>query len=190
MSDNAPIDYFDDLQPVAAQPATLELLSELALKSVALQKEIDVATVALEEKTAELGRLQRQTIPDIMDRLAMESFKLSDGSTLSVKKDVKASIKEENKPAAFKWLRDHNFDGIIKASVSASFSKGEYSQAEEAVKVLSEHGISAALAETVHPATLKSFVKEQLEEGNNIPIDTFGIFEFKQATIKLPRTKK
>jgi hypothetical protein len=33
-------------------------------------------------------------------------------------------------------------------------------------------------------------VKERLEHGDNIPIDVFGIFEFKLAKIKLPKPKK
>jgi hypothetical protein len=109
---------------------------------------------------------------------------------VSVKADVKTSITEANKPAAFAWLREHHFDGIIKMAVSLSFGKGESAAAELAVKTLHEAGYEPTQAESVHPATLKSFVKERLEDGDNIPIDVFGIFEFKQSKIKLPKTKK
>ena len=185
-----PIDYFDDdLKPVADE-ATLEVLTKLAQQSVELESKIAQMTVELEEKQSELGQLLRKRIPEIMKTLAMEEFKLTDGCVVSVKSEIKCGITEANKPAAFAWLEEHEFDGIIKTNVSVAFSKGEMEKAEKAVELLREDGFDAALDRSVHPSTLKSFVKERLEAGDNIPVDTFGIFEFDQAKVKLPKQKK
>lgn len=184
------IDYFDDIPPVEAEPATLELLSRLAHESSALEKEIHADTVALEEKNSALMRLLRVRIPEIMQTLGMETFKLTDGSEVSVKADIKTGITEANKPAAFSWLEEHQFDGIIKTNVAAQFGKGEIENAKKALEALEAAGFHGSMDRSIHPATLKSFVKERLENGDAIPIDTFGIFEFKMAKIKLPKAKK
>ena len=36
----------------------------------------------------------------------------------------------------------------------------------------------------VHPQTLKAFVKEQLQKGQAVPMDLFGVFTGHRATIK------
>lgn len=186
-----PIDYFDEEQAKKeVEPATLELLARLAKEQVELEAEIVRDQVAIEEKNAKLFRLQRVRIPEIMDTLGMQEFKLTDGSVVSVKEDIKTSITEANRPAAFSWLEEHQFDGIIKTNVAASFGKGEMENAKKAVEALEAAGFHGSMERNIHPATLKSFVKERLEAGDNIPVDVFGIFEFKQSKIKLPKTKK
>jgi len=185
-----PIDYFDDLPPQEAEPATLELLTRLAKEQVEMEAEIARATVALAERQEDLNKLSRVRIPELMTTLGMEEFKLTDGSVVSVKADVKTSITEANRPAAFLWLEEHHYDGIIKTNVGLQFGKGEMEEAKKAEKVLADAGFHASTERSIHPATLKSFVKERLEDGDNIPIDVFGIFEFKQSKIKLPKAKK
>jgi hypothetical protein len=182
-----PIDYFDDLPTQEdAAPATLERLTLLAIEAKDLEAQIEADQVALEEKMGKLTVIKRQRIPTIMDELGMESFKLADGSEVTVKDDVKCSITEANRPAAWVWLEEREYDGIIKTSVSCAFSKGEMELAKQAMEALRTVGFTPSLDRSVHPQTLKSFVKERLEHGENIPIDVFGIFEFKEAKIKLP----
>jgi hypothetical protein len=185
-----PIDYFDDVGTVVTEPATLERLSNLAKQSIELERAINDATVALAELQGQHDKIMRRTIPDIMTELAMEEFKMSDGSVISVKEDIKCGLTEERKPAAFTWLEENHFDGIIKTSVNTAFGKGEVEKAKQLIEMIAAAGFSAEMSRSVHPATLKSFVKEQLEAGFPIPIDTFGVFEFKQAKIKLPKARK
>jgi hypothetical protein len=185
-----PLDYFDDVPTAPVEVATLELLARLAHESSALEAEILRDSVALEEKNAALSKLMRVRIPEIMGTLGMEEFKLTDGSVVSVKADIKCGITEVNKPAAFAWLEKEHFDGIIKTNVAAQFGKGEMEKAKEALELLEKAGFSGSMDRSIHSATLKSFVKERLENGDNIPVDTFGIFEFKMAKIKLPKPKK
>lgn len=184
------IDYFDDLPAPAAEPMTLQLLARLANESKALEAEIQADTTALEEKNAKQAKLLRVRIPAIMKELGMEEFKLTDGSKVGIKEDVKCGITEANKPAALAWLEENNFDGIVKTSLSVAFGKGEKEDMEKAKTALAEAGFLPDLNQGVHPATLKSFVKERLEKGDNIPIDTFSIFEFTIAKITLPKAAK
>lgn len=196
LQDQAAIDYFDDLPPVEQEQATLEVLTRLAQESIGLTAEINSDTVALAEKQGRLDKLERVRIPEIMETLGMAEFKLTDGSTVSVKNDIKASITIANQPAAFKWLEDHHFDGIIKTNVGLAFGKGEMERAKKAVEELSKAGFDgASIDRSVHFSTLKSFVKERLEDAtvkaeDALPMDIFGVFEFKVAKIKLPKSKK
>lgn len=207
------IDYFEGLDEVKPTENTLERLRELADDVTLLEDEIETLTIQLTEKQEKLNKINRVTIPGIMEELNMKSFKLADGSEVLVEDKVQASIKAENKVAAYAWLKDHGFDGIIKTNVGIQFSKGEMEDAQKAMKLLADAGFSgASLEQSIHNATLTSFVKERLAEAANIlaetgeqaddgfeadtekavtlPLDIFSVFEFKQAKIKAPKKKR
>lgn len=185
------IDYFDVPNEGYEQAeATLESLVKYANEMKSLEKEIADIERELAERNGRLNKISGVIIPDVMDRLGMEEFKLSDGSKVLVKTDIKCGLSEDRKPAGFAWLRENDYGGIIKTAVSLAFGKGEEQQAKEAVDVLSVAGFNAQIGDSVHPATLKSFVKERIEAGDNIPIDVFGVYEFKQTKIVLPKSRK
>jgi hypothetical protein len=185
------VDYFDEPNGQdEAPPATLERLTALAAEARDLEDQINADTVALEELKGKHDKITKRFIPTIMEELALEKFTMSDGAEISIKESIAASISAENKPAAFAWLAERNFDGIIKTKVQSEFGKGEIEKARELVARINEAGFDASLDQNVHPMTLKSFVKERLEAGDSIPLDVFGVFESKEAKIKLPKRKK
>lgn len=192
VGDAPQIDYFDDIPDAAlqAEPATLERLTILAANSKDLEREITDATVALAELQSKHDKIMKDQIPGIMAELGLAEFKMTDGSVISVKEDVKCGITEEHKPAAWLWLEENDFDGIIKTKVGVEFGKGEMESAEKAIEALQAAGFAASMDRAVHPSTLKSFVKEQLEAGTNLPLATFGVWPFKMAKIKAPAVKK
>lgn len=188
---SAVIDYFvDQGAPEPAPKATLERLVALAEQHKALEEEVHRDTVALEEKKAKLEKLSQDTIPSLLDELGMSEFKLSTGEEVAIKTKIRASISQENRAAAFAWLRERGDDGIIKAELKASFGRGEIEDAEKARKALEGIGVYAALDENVHHSTLASYVREQLEAGVALPLKVFGVFEQRSTEIKLPKARK
>jgi hypothetical protein len=103
---------------------------------------------------------------------------------VSTKEDVYASIPKGNEENAYEWLNENGFGGIIKHVVSASFGKEEDSRAAEFVKAAQELGLTPEDKRSIHSATLKAFVKEQLAQGKNIPLELFGAFQITKATVK------
>lgn len=201
LNDNPPdIDFFDESEPVEVSQNTLERLSELALEYRALELEIQADTVALEEKKSKFDKLKGRTIPGIMQELQLTAFKMADGASIETKKDVRASILVENRSAAWLFLEKNKMDGIIKTEVVAPFAKGKLAEASKAVEALKGLGVDASIDRSVHPATLKAFVKERMDvEGAadpkdetvvRLPRDIFNVYEFTEAKIKLPRVKK
>lgn len=185
------IDYFED--PVFVEvdsPMTLERLTKMAENARDLEREIGELGIALAEKNDAHKNIVRNLLPSAMEELGMKNFTLADDSKIDVKDHINASISEVNKPAAFAWLEEREFDGIIKTKVASEFGKGEIEQARAALKALEEAGFTGTMDRNVHPMTLKSFVKERLEEGDSIPLDLFGVFEFKEAKITRPKEKK
>lgn len=194
-----PIDYFDDVEPEQAAPATLERLTQMARQATELEKVIAADDVQLQEKRAELDKILGRLIPSIMEELGMMEFKLADGSLVSIKEDIRTSIKVDDRPAAYRWLETLGFDGIIKMKVQTDLKKGDQEIAGQIVKAIAALGREASVDRSIHPATLKSFVKERMAadsesadvpDDERLPLGLFGVFQFKEAKIKLPKAKK
>lgn len=185
---SAMIDYFEDVPQKSSY--TLTEIQEKIQEAQTLTTQIQELEGRTDELVKKFDKLVGVTIPEMMEASGMDEIKMADGSKVTIKSDVKASISTERKPAAFDWLEQNGFGGLIKSDISVEFSREELEAANELVDELTEKGHNALLNRNVHAATLKSFVKEQLEAGTNIPVDLFGVFEYKVAKITAPKKRK
>lgn len=143
-----------------------------------------------EAKAAEISkevlRLEREDLPNLMTELGLSEITLTSGKIITIKEDLDTRISEANRPAAFAWLLDHGFGGIIKTLLTIPFGKGDR-EAAEAVRdeLKAEHpDYEISLDESVHPSTLKSFVKERMKDGEPVPADLFGVYVYSKVVIK------
>ena len=55
---------------------------------------------------------------------------------------------------------------------------------KKTVLALKSRGLAPEVRQSIHPSTLKAFVKEQLTTGKDIPSEPFGIYIGSKAIIK------
>jgi hypothetical protein len=172
-------------EPVVA-PSDLKRIVKMVSELLEKKKALDEAAAVVEALTKEVGAIERDSIPTLMDEIGVSTIKLLTGQTVTVIQDCETSISKERKPKALAWLIKHGFAGLIKTAVSVSFAKGEHDSAEKVKLTISRMfpKNEVELEESVHPQTLKSFVKERQEKGEPVPTDLFGVFMFKKAVIK------
>jgi len=144
------------------------------LKTLKLQIEKDEESLSLLKHKAR--DMEERIIPEMMQEAGVSLLKLSDGSTVEVKPFYAAKIPESRVEEAFSWLRSKGFEDIIKNTVTASFNRGQDNEVSELIKVCEDHGFNYNKKEKVEPMTLKAFVKEQVEEGKELPFDLFGVY--------------
>lgn len=175
------------------QPAPEDLLKRIEFfgnRQRELIKEIAEAENRVELLKGKLRRIVEQDMPEAMDAANMATFTLQDGIKVSVKSFYAASIPEERKEEAFDWLKEHEFDGMIKADVKVQFGKGEFEIAQSFIQFIrgfNEKAIEPEYKENVHWQTLRKFVQEQIEGGKPLPLDLFGVFVGRKAEVKLPK---
>jgi len=119
-----------------------------------------------------------------MADLGLSKFSLDDGSTVEVKPTYGASILVKDRPAAYEWLRENGFDDIIKNVISCQFGRGEDDQASAFHAFASQQGYQADQNESIHSSTLKAFVKERIETGEDFPHTLFGAYVGQRAIIR------
>jgi hypothetical protein len=178
------IDFEKEAQALQADDDSLKNISDLARKAKELEKELADLESVVDEKKKQYRKMTEEVLPEAILSTGMESFVMSDGSSIKVEKYYSASISATRRAEAFEWLREKGYDDIIKNTVSVRFGRGEDELCDRLKNLLGEQGFPLEQAEKVEPMTLKAFVKEQIERGNEIPLDLFGVFVGQRAKIK------
>lgn len=155
-----------------------------------LEKEAEVIKVEaeLEMAKSELKDIAEVRIPAATDGMDGK-FNLGDGRELQVKEEIRSSIAGEKRGPAINWLDEHDYGHIVKRQVIVEFAKGETERTNNFLKAVREleKDLGTLVVKTnftVHHATLNSWVKEQLSEGIDLPVDVFGIFRQRTAKVK------
>ena len=167
----------------------LRTVSDLANEQLRLEALVKEQEQYLAETKLKLTKVRELDLPAALESFGLTSITLLDKSKVTIKEDVYAVITEENRPAAFEWLEATDNGGIIKNEVKCPFGKGQDEEAQKLTELLSSQGYSFTNSRTVHPQTLKAFVRNQLAEGLPVPTDIFSIHIKRVATIELPRKR-
>jgi hypothetical protein len=172
-----------DIKTPNVSDSSLKSISDLCAEQVVVEDEVKQLEKQLKEKKDAVKKLSQEIIPARMQELGLESLKLKDGSAVEVKQLVQTSITAENRETALKWLRDNGHGDLIKNQVSAAFGRGEDITAEKFINEAKSLGLEPTQRVWVEPMTLKAFVREKIEEGVEIPTETFSIFVGAQTKI-------
>jgi len=162
----------------------LTSVAELARQIRDKEATIDALEHTLKDSKKDLQKLTDEEMPAMLAEIGISSFTLDDGSTVEVKQTYGASILVQNRPTAFEWLRDHQYDDIIKNTVLCQFGRGEDDQASAFSAFAEEKGFIPQQKTEVHPQTLRAFVKERCEAGEEFPRELFGAWVGQRAIIK------
>ena len=171
---------------------SVEQVDQKGLTSVAglarqiRDKEVKIEALekSLKESKKALQKLTDEEMPAMLAEIGISSFSLDDGSTVEVKQTYGASILVQNRPTAFEWLRDHQYDDIIKNTVLCQFGRGEDDQASAFSAFAETQGFIPQQKTEIHPQTLRAFVKERCEAGEEFPMELFGAWVGQRAVIK------
>ena len=185
------------LRARSASPVTLDEVRSLAEHQLLLEVELEALEAQVDAKKRELRAVSEEQLPNLLLDAGLPGLTLADGSTINVQDNIFASIGDDNREAAHRWLREQGLGDLIKNVVSVTFGKGEDADALLLLHNIQEMGDNDALhfgaveqKEAVHASTLRSFVKERLKSGLPLPAETFKLFEGKKTVIKRPKRKE
>lgn len=161
--------------------ATLKVLHQLARDQVQAQRDVQEAEEQLKRAKAKLDDIRTKTLPTAMDELNLETFKTTDGIRISIKEDIRASASRGRIAEIVGWLHEHGHDKIIKRTISLIARDPEHA---EAVHQRLE-GEEITDEPKIHPQTLSAFVRQSLEDGVDIPMETFGVFRQRVSHVRV-----
>ena len=120
-----------------------------------------------------------------MDERCLQELRLASGHIIKVGDFIQTKIKDTS--VAYDWLRETNNDGIIKNEIKVTLDRGQDDRVDMIKEDLKTRGVEYDHKQTVHPATLKSFVTEALsnpELRDQLPKEAFGVYEARKVTFK------
>ena len=170
------IDFEKDQTDVIDQTKNINSLANQVKKLKALEDEIRDDEELIKKKKKNLEQISGEIIPTLLSEMGLSSLKLADGSSVDVKQNYSASISVANREKAYSWLRHNGLGDIIKNEITVSFGRGEDNKAAEYANLARGQGFEPTQKLKVEPMTLKALVRERIEAGKNMPMDTFNVF--------------
>ena len=171
-----------------------------------LELEIEQLQATIDTKQEEYNRLSTDELPALMDSVGIAGLPLQNGYTLTLKDIFRASLPAkstiekadtEERPqllarfnTGIRWLRQHKAADLIKNTLRIDLGRGQEATAREFVALARQYKVSVDRSQTVHPAALAKFLKEKLAMGTDVPLETFNVFDGREAEVKAPKAPK
>jgi len=166
---------FDEVKPEVSE-ISLKTLTDKANKMVELEQLVEEKQASLKSTQKELKTLSEEDIPALLSEVGLSEITLTNGKKISTSAYYYGRITEHNQQEAFEWLQDNGHGDIIKNVVSVSFGRDEDVNAEKLLSNLQDNGYTTNGKKWVEPMTLKAFIREQVESGNDLPLETFNVY--------------
>ncbi|QGZ17630.1 hypothetical protein HTVC023P_gp01 [Pelagibacter phage HTVC023P] len=155
-------------------------------KLLETQKKIEATEEELKKLKDVETTLSEQTIPNLMQQAGVELIKLTGGISVEVKPFYSARIPASRSEEAFNWLREHGHGDLIKNQVSLEFGMKQDNEAKSIIEELKAKGLPVKQKTTVHPSSLRGFVREQIQDlGKDVPADLFGTYVANKTKITI-----
>lgn len=174
MSNDPNSSYLDYIQP-NSEGGELSQLRELAEQQAAAAAEVSRLEAELNKAREAYRDLAERQVPELMDQIGIPEFRTNSGLKIKIDETIRASIPKAKAPLAFAWLKANGHGSLIKRVVQVAFGKGEDERAEELRERLAGEEFPVEDNASVHPSTLAAFVREKLRDGEEIPLDLFGV---------------
>jgi len=178
---------------------SMEVVQQLAEEQLTAEAKVAGIEESLKEANGKLAEIAEHKLPTAIDAAGLKGKFVLDRKIhgedyeIEVKDNVFASIPAERRPEAFDWLIANDLGGLIKHTVEFDVGKNEelFKKIVEAVKAI-DPLIEAIPGKRVEGSTLRATVARMLREGKSVPMELFGVFEKREAKVKVykPKSKR
>lgn len=184
MSKNLMAEFLKDSSSISITDDELSEISKLAKQQKELETNVKQLESDLDTAKEALRQVQEFLLPEAMATVGMKEFKLTDGTKITIRDDVYASIRKDYLYEATNWLYQKGLGGIVKEEVICDFGKKDHDRMLRFIEFCKQQQVNAVEKVSVHPQTLKATVKEQLAHGVQFPEEFFSVGPLKKAIIK------
>jgi hypothetical protein len=174
-------------------PSSTRRMSELARELRDRNRAVADLEDRLREENERIRAITQGEMVDVMHEMDVSRFDIpADGNLPAMyfemgnhyNASISSKWEDERREAAFGVLPDE----LLKIEVTALFAKGEAEIARDLAEELMVAGYTVTIKKSVHSSTLKSWLREQFENGRQLPdLDTIGASIFNEVQVKEKR---
>lgn len=183
---------FDAAQELAGSDNQLRQISDTMVRESELQQQLETHEAVEADLRAQLGAIRTKQLPELMMAAGVERFTCRETGTearLTFECSGALGSDEEERERKLDILIANGADEIVRLEVTAAFGKGGYAQAQALAGELNRRGIATVVSRNIHHQTLKSWVKERMEAGDQLPLAEVGLWYGQIARIKRPKAE-
>lgn len=162
----------------------LSRLSELVDQMMTVRDEVASAELTLATLQAKAKDLEEIQIAGLMEAIGIDSIKTASGVEVTLQTLPKPSITEEKREQCMNWLESHGHGGLIKRVVAIAFNREQEAEAKALISEIRPKYAGVVEKKDVHASTLAAWVKNQLAEGAEIPLELFSVHFVKKINVK------
>ncbi len=190
MSDQENYDDIFDNEPEGVKDNALAQIKATAEQQERAEVKVEKSEAQLKEDKKELVRIAEKVFPELLNALEMTEDITVGGLRVQLAEKLRGSIPVAHKDEAFKWLNEEGHGHIIKRQMIIEFNKDEEKWAAKFMRDCKQRKkqLNMTVKRTVHPQTLQAWSREMLGDGEDFPMELFGIFL--QTFTKVSRTKQ
>ena len=180
-------DLMEEAMDGVSAPSAVELASieSLVNRALELTRELETIDEYAKKLKAELHVITSTQLVDVLASAGVSEFKTKDVK-VSVKDFISGSLpKEEHaRSQALQWIESVGAADIIKNHLEMDFDKKQDNLAGQVEEFLEGLGVEFHRQRDVHHSTLKSFANERMKAGEDLPLETLGLYAGRKAEIK------
>lgn len=165
----------------------LAQISASAEEVVRRQQALEEAEALVKLRKEELRQVVEEELPALMEAAGQRKVTTRSGLSVSLDETIYANISQERAPEALAWLVDNGHEALIKNEYTIAFPKNSAAAAEAFEEYLNSNLRRKANLKHktgVHPSTLSSWVREELADGREIPLDLLGVTRRKVCKVQ------
>lgn len=166
---------------IAASDEQISSISDLANMQITLSEQLDALAGKTKELQDKLKRVQEVQLPEAMAAAGMLEFKLMNGAKITIKEDLSISVPKSRMLEIATWLRTNGLGDILRETMIVQLDGDETTLLLR--EFIAEKKMTADAKLDVNSSTLKAVLREQIAEGKNIDLKTFGAYAWRRAII-------
>ena len=182
-------DIFDG-EPEGVKDNALAQIKATAEQQERAEIKVEKSEEQLKLDKKELTRIAEKIFPELLHALEMTEDITIGGLRIQLAEKLRGSIPVVHRDEALKWLDKEGHGHIIKRQIIIEFSKDEEKWAAKFMRDCDKRKkqLNMVVKRTVHPQTLQAWSREMLGDGEDFPMELFGIFL--QTFTKVSRPKQ
>lgn len=159
----------------------LARLVELCKSLESKEARVKELSLELDKEKKALKELSQEVLPSFVAEYELDGIKVK-GKGLEIRQCLEASIKDMEK--AYEYLASHKDEILFKTHIILSGAS------EEAIgkvcDLCDELSLHYELSAKIHPATLKSYVSQKLEDGESLDVleRAFHVYQYPKAILR------
>jgi hypothetical protein len=179
-------DFDFDMSESASNETSMQRLVSMAKEAIDTEQLVEELEDNLSELKKRLNKTKTVDLPDLMAECGMSEFKTDTGFRITVDDFVSGSLPKDEmrRDEALKWLERNGASSLIKTELNLQFGKSEHNRALALVSDLADKGYKVQSKMGIHPQTLIAHIKERLKGGDEVPLETLGLYAGRIAKIK------